>query len=174
MLIFCDDVNFTPSSTPGPARLPSPPSVQQKLLSSREKLPQSVTAAVCVEDHKACANVPAAFAVCVIVSAASANALSVITMSRTRTSIPSLARPARTQTPSRNAATGQRHVRAPILIPLVGRSSIVLPCNPARGPMACLWWADARTHVLFPPGRVRRWGRWVDWSRSQTPRSTPD
>jgi hypothetical protein len=62
----CDDVNLTPSSTPGPARLPSPPSVQQKLLVSREKLPQSVCAAVNAEDHKAGPVVPAADAVCVV------------------------------------------------------------------------------------------------------------
>src|SRR6516164_3317932 len=90
MFTFCEDVNLTPSSTPGPAWLPSPPSVQQKLLASREKPPQSVCAAVYVEDHKPGASVVAADAVCATVSAASANALSVITMCRTRTSIPPL------------------------------------------------------------------------------------
>src|SRR4029077_2407136 len=84
MFTLCEDVNLTPSSTPGPAMLPSPPPVQQKLLASREKLPQSVAAAVNVEDHKPGALVPAADAVCVTVSAASANTLSVITLCRTR------------------------------------------------------------------------------------------
>src|SRR5215468_7432129 len=88
MFMFCDDVNLTPSSTPGPARLPSPPSVQQKLFVSREKLPQSVCAAVNVEDHKPGTLVPAADADCVTLSAASANTLSAITTFRTRTSIP--------------------------------------------------------------------------------------
>ena len=87
MFTVCEDVNLTPSSTP--AGRPSPPSVQQKLLVSREKLPQSVCVAVYVEDHNPGALVvPAADAVRVTVSAASANTLSVITMCRTRTSIP--------------------------------------------------------------------------------------
>ena len=95
MFTLCEDANLTP----GPARLPSPPSVQQKLLASREKIPQSVTAAVYVEDHNPGTLVTAADAVRVPVSAASANTLSVITMYRTRTSIPPLVRPARTQIP---------------------------------------------------------------------------
>src|SRR4029077_1766966 len=88
MFTLCDDVNLTPSSTPVP-ELPSPSFVQQKLLVSREKLPQSVAVAVYVEDHKpGTAVAAAADAVCVTVTAASANTLSVITMCRTRTSIP--------------------------------------------------------------------------------------
>src|SRR6516162_9681921 len=60
MFTLCEDVNLTPSSTPGPAVLPSPPCVQQKLLVSREKIPQSVCAAVNVEGHKPGAVVTAA------------------------------------------------------------------------------------------------------------------
>src|SRR5262249_57701353 len=83
----------------GAGRLPCPPAVQQKLLVSREKDPQSVGAAVNGEGHKPGTLVSAADAVCVTVSVASANTLSVITMCRKRTCIPSLARPARAQAP---------------------------------------------------------------------------
>ena len=97
---------MTPSSTPGPPGPPSPPCVQQKLLVSRGKLPQSVCAAVYVEDHKPGAVVPAADAVCVTVSAASANTLSVITMCRTRTSIPPLHGPRERRPHPRDSAQG--------------------------------------------------------------------
>src|SRR5262249_53076275 len=116
----------TPSSTPGPARLPSPPSVQQKLLMSREKVPQSVRAAVNVEGHKPGTLVSAADAGCVTVSVASANTLSVITMCRKRTCIPSLERPARAQAP-RDSALRRRHARPTILIRLVRRSLVNRP-----------------------------------------------
>src|SRR5262245_29230053 len=82
MFMLCEERNLTPSSTP-PA-LPSPPCVQQKLLVSREKVPQSVCAAVYVEDHKPGKVVLVADAVCVTVTAPTANALSPITMCRIR------------------------------------------------------------------------------------------
>jgi len=67
---------------------------------------------VYVEDHKADALVPAADAVCVPVSAASANTLSVITLCRTRTSIPPCTACAnagpRPVTPPRGGATSVR------------------------------------------------------------------
>src|SRR3954454_2753209 len=114
MLTGFEDVNLTPSSTPGPAGLPSPPFVQQKLLLSRGNRPQSVGAAVLLDDHNpgvlvVCAPV----AVCVTLSSVSANTLSVTTTCRTRTSVPSPARgPRRTNAdprrlPQRAAGCGR-------------------------------------------------------------------
>src|SRR5262245_66307851 len=112
MVMLCEDMNLTPSSTPTPVGLPSPPAVQLKLPASVGKLAQSVSAAVDVDDHRPCANVPAAYAVCVMVSAASANALSVIAMNRTRTSIPSLHGLRERRSPPRDSARGRRHLCA--------------------------------------------------------------
>jgi len=98
------------TSVHGQPFLPSPPpSVQQKSLGSRERLPQSVAAAVNVEDHKPGTSVPEADAVCVTVSAASASANALSVISRVERACPSpLARTTRTPVRAPYSAQGPR------------------------------------------------------------------
>jgi hypothetical protein len=115
MLTLCADVNLTPSSTPVPGRLPSPPAVQQKALVSRENAPQSVGVAVYVGDHNPGAlGVSAAVALWVGLSAMSASPLSVISICRTRTAHPLPVHGPRQRSSPSSTSTTPRHVRASV------------------------------------------------------------